>query len=320
MFRPGHPCSGTAILAGRGGAALLGRSQTACQTKIIIFSIFPLAIADPFCRIGAHKRTASKIKNLKSLRLQLPILLVESKRTTEDTMKVADGNDKLGKGCVVVSRPVGDTCPSSCVYLNNGCYAEQSEKQYPNVRPAGFHNIITEKNRIRAMILDARKRGKSIRWHERGDWFLNGQLDHDYLTNVKDACESILADGLDLPEMWFYTHIYDAALVSLDKYMAVYASIHNDADMQAAKDAGFQLFAWCDSDEKIAPKRPKANKKKADAWRASLPKMVVLNNEKFVVCPEIRRGRGVVTCTGTKDSIACDMCVRGLANVLFPSH
>lgn len=233
-------------------------------------------------------------------------------------MKVADGNDKLGKGCVVVSRPVGDTCPSSCVYLNNGCYAEQSEKQYPNVRPAGFQNIITEKHRIRAMILDARKRGKSIRWHERGDWFLNGQLDCEYLQNVKDACESILADGLDLPDMWFYTHIYDEALVALEKYMAVYASIHNHEDMGLAMAAGFKRFAWCDSDNKIAPTRPRG--KKADAWRASLPKMVVLNNEKFVVCPEIRRGRSEITCTGTKDSIACNLCVRGLANVLFPAH
>jgi hypothetical protein len=43
-------------------------------------------------------------------------------------MKTADGNDKLGKGCIVVSRPVGDTCPSDCDYLNNGCYAEHTEK------------------------------------------------------------------------------------------------------------------------------------------------------------------------------------------------
>ena len=43
-------------------------------------------------------------------------------------MKVANGNDKLGKGCLVVSRPVGDTCPSSCDFLGNGCYAEQTEK------------------------------------------------------------------------------------------------------------------------------------------------------------------------------------------------
>jgi hypothetical protein len=234
-------------------------------------------------------------------------------------MKVANGNDKLGKGCLVVSRPVGDTCPNSCAFLGNGCYAEQTEKMYPNVRPAGMQNLITERGRIRAMILDAKRQGKSIRWHERGDWFLNDELDTNYVENVTWACESILADGDSLPDMWFYTHIYDSRLVAMVKYMNVYASIHNADDYKSAKSAGFKRFAWCDSDMKIAPKRPRS-KAKADAWRQALPKLVVLEGEKYVTCPEIRRGRGVVTCTPTKGSVACDLCVRGLANVLFPSH
>lgn len=238
-------------------------------------------------------------------------------------MKAADGNGKLGN-CVVVSRPVGDTCPGAdsdypCEFLNNGCYAEATERQYKNAREAGFHNIVTEKNRIRAMIVDAERRGKSIRWHERGDWFLNGKIDTDYIGNVRWACQSILDNGGRLPRMWFYTHIYDSIVAGLSDYMMVYASVHNAEDMQTAKAAGFQLFAWCDSDKKIAPKRPK-HKAKADVWRASLPKLVILEGERFVVCPEIRRGRSEITCTGTKDSVACNMCVRGLANVLFPAH
>jgi len=47
---------------------------------------------------------------------------------------------------------------------------------------------------------------------------------------------------------------------------------------------------------------------------------VVLNGAKFVTCPEIRRGRATITCTGTKDSLECNLCVKGLANVLFPAH
>jgi len=235
-------------------------------------------------------------------------------------MKVADGNAKLGTGCVVVSRPVGDTCPPTCAFLGDGCYAEATERQYKNAREAGFKNIITEVARIRAMIIDAIKRNKSIRWHERGDWFLDGKLDKEYVDNVCVACESVINSGYTLPDMWFYTHIYDSRLPSkLGKYMAVYASVHNDNDMGEALAQGFKLFAWCDSDEKIAPKRPRS-KVKAQAWRESLPKLVVLNGTKFVTCPEIRRGRGVVTCTPTKSSVACNLCVRGLANVLFPSH
>ena len=234
-------------------------------------------------------------------------------------MKVADGNDKLGKGCLVVSRPVGKTCPSDCDFLDNGCYAEQTEKMYPNVRPAGMQNLITEKHRIRSMILDAVSKNKSIRWHERGDWFLDGVLDTEYVDNVMWACESIVADGTSLPDMWFYTHIYDSRLVAMEKYMNVYASIHDSNDKAQAVAAGFKLFAWCDSDTKIAPKRPRS-KVKADAWRKSLPKLVIIDGDKYITCPEIRRGRGVVTCTPTKGSVDCNLCVKGLANVLFPSH
>lgn len=239
-------------------------------------------------------------------------------------MKTADGNDKLGKNCIVVSRPVGDTCPDEnsdypCEFLNNGCYAEATERQYANARTAGLHNVVTEKNRIRAMIVDAERRNKSIRWHERGDWFRNGKVDADYIGNVRWACQSILENGGRLPRMWFYTHIYDSLVASLDDYMMVYASVHNVEDKRQAEAAGFKLFAWCDSDMLVASKRPKS-KAKADAWRKSLPKLVILDDTKFVVCPEIRRGRDVITCTGTKDSIACDLCVKGLANVLFPCH
>jgi hypothetical protein len=48
--------------------------------------------------------------------------------------------------------------------------------------------------------------------------------------------------------------------------------------------------------------------------------LVIIDDTKYVTCPEIRRGRGVVTCTPTKGSVSCDLCVRGLANVLFPAH
>jgi len=267
-------------------------------------------------------RAKPKIKNNSRLGVDEDDICDILERQTHGVydMKTANGNDKLGKeNCIVVSRPVGDTCPSSCAFLGNGCYAEQSEKMYPGVRPAGMQNVITERGRIRSMIIDAERKSKSIRWHERGDWFLDGKLDTDYVDNVVWACESILADGGSLPDMWFYTHIYDSRLVSLDKYMAVYASVHNAQDVLDAKAVGFKLFAWCDSDQKIATKRPRG-KVKAQQWRDSLPKLVVIDNEKYVTCPEIRRGRGVVTCTPTKNSVACNLCVKGLANVLFPSH
>ena len=72
-------------------------------------------------------------------------------------------------------------------------------------------------------------------------------------------------------------------------------------------------------EQKLDAKLAKS-KAKADAWRKALPKLVILNATKFVVCPEIRRGRATITCTGTKDSISCDLCVRGLANEIGRAH
>jgi len=237
-------------------------------------------------------------------------------------MQFSKGNEKLGDGCLVVSRAVGDTCPSSCDFLGNGCYAENTENIFKNSRAVGLRNMITEKNLIRAMIVEAIKKEVAIRWHERGDFFKNGELDCEYVDNIVWACESLLSEGKELPEMWVYSHIYDSRIVNhLSKYMVVYASVHNSDHKEAASNAGFKYFAWCDTDNVYSPKKPRG-KAKVEAWRKALPKLAIIDNERYITCPEMRRGRqaGGVTCTGTKDSVECNLCVKGLANVLFLNH
>jgi hypothetical protein len=237
-------------------------------------------------------------------------------------MQFSKGNEKLGDGCLVVSRAVGDTCPSSCDFLGNGCYAENTENIFKNSRAVGLRNMITEKNLIRAMIVEAIKKEVAIRWHERGDFFKNGELDMEYVENIVWACESLLSESKELPEMWVYSHIYDNRIVNqLSKYMVVYASVHNSDHKEAASNAGFKYFAWCDTDNVYSPKKPRS-KGKIEAWRKALPKLAIIDNERYITCPEMRRGRqaGGVTCTGTKDSVECNLCVKGLANVLFLNH
>lgn len=237
-------------------------------------------------------------------------------------MQFSKGNEKLGDGCLVVSRAVGDTCPSTCDFLGNGCYAENTENIFKNSRAVGLRNMITEKNLIRAMIVEAIKKEVAIRWHERGDFFKNGELDCEYVDNIVWACESLLSEGKELPEMWVYSHIYDSRIVNqLSKYMVVYASVHNSDHKEAASNAGFKYFAWCDTDNVYSPKKPRG-KAKVEAWRKALPKLAIIDNERYITCPEMRRGRqaGGVTCTGTKDSVECNLCVKGLANVLFLNH
>ena len=236
-------------------------------------------------------------------------------------MQASKGNDKLGNGCLVVSRAVGDTCPPTCDFLGNGCYAEGTERIFKQSRAVGLRNMITEAGKIRSMILMAIKDSRSLRWHERGDFYNNGILDLEYIGNIVQACDSIVAEGKELPDMWAYTHIYDHRIVQmLGKYIVLYASVHNNEQKQEAIDAGFTLFAWCDTAQKYAPKKKRG--KAGLEQRQTAPKLVIIEDEKYITCPEMRRGRqaGGVTCTGTKDTIVCNMCVKGLANVLFLNH
>lgn len=228
-------------------------------------------------------------------------------------MKYAIGNEKLGENCIVVSRPVGDTCPNSCEFLGNGCYAQATEKRFPNARTAGFANLITEWNTIRSMMVHAEKNNYTIRWHERGDFLKDGNLDMEYIENIERACLDILRKGGRLPKMWSYTHFYDSRIITrLSSFIKIYASVHSSQDLESAKRAGFKLFAWCDTNGSIAKHKKGGN---PDA-----PKITELHGEKFVTCPEMRKGRNKITCTGKKGGIACNLCTFGLANVAFLEH
>lgn len=224
-------------------------------------------------------------------------------------MKFANGNSKLGTGCFVVSRPVGDTCPTSCQFLNNGCYAQATEKRFPNARTVGMTNLITDKNKIRALILESIKKKKSLRLHERGDFGINNDIDWDYVNNWVWACESVLIGGVGLPSIWTYTHFYNKDLYTkLSPYMALYASVHNSEDKKKAEEAGFKFFAWCDTDNKFG------------SGSSASPKTVIIDGNKYVTCPEMRRGRDKITCAGSKNTLTCNLCIKGLANVLFLEH
>jgi hypothetical protein len=224
-------------------------------------------------------------------------------------MKYAVGNDKLGKNCLIVSRPVGLTCPSDCFFLHNGCYAEFTEKRFPNARKAAEQNIVVSYKDIIGVIEKAIEKNKSIRFNERGDLGLNDKPDLEYIGSIKKAIKELRKENKELPKMWVYSHFYDKAISSLSNYgIYVYASVHNKDDLIKAKKAGFKLFAWC------------SDIKRKKGSNESIPKLYVIENEKFITCPEQRRGRDEITCTGDKDSIACNLCVKGLANVLFLNH
>lgn len=237
---------------------------------------------------------------------------------------VLEGNAKIGSNAASLSRPVGDTCPSSCTMLGNGCYAETTEKLRPNVRGSTMANLVSDRNRLRAFLLHAAMAGKDVRFHVSGDFMKSGKLDLAYLSDLRWACESITSRGGELPKMWVYSHVLRREVAALaDLGIAVYASIHTAADLRKAKQAGFKLFALADLSGGLVAPAPRGGAnyaKRSSDWRASLPRWVELAGERFLVCPEQRRGRGVVSCSGGLDSLACKWCVNGRGNVAFGAH
>jgi len=235
-----------------------------------------------------------------------------------------EGNSKIGANALALSRPVGDTCPPSCSALGNGCYAEKTEKVFPGVRPAVMENRVSDWNRLRSLFLLASAQGRPVRLHVGGDFMLDGKLDRPYLANIRKACESITSRGGELPMIWVYSHVIRREVARLSEVgIAVYASIHTASDLRKARRAGFTLFALADLSGKLVPPAPRGGNnyaKRMDDWRDTLPKWITLDGERFLVCPEQRRGRGVVSCAGSIDSIACQWCVNGRGNVVFALH
>lgn len=171
--------------------------------------------------------------------------------TKNNTISVShEGNTKLGPKISVFSRAVGDTCPTSCELLGNGCYAQRTERIYTTARRAGLRNVrIQDWQKLRSFILDAAAKNNAIRWHERGDFLKLDSLgrkivDRPYISNIIRAVESIKQDGIDVPKMLCYTHVYSPYIIPLQNYMTLYASVDSAADFRAAKRVGFKLFAW----------------------------------------------------------------------------
>ncbi len=236
-------------------------------------------------------------------------------------MKTAIGNAKLGSKVIVVSRPVDDTCPDSCHYLNNGCYAQATEKRFPNARKAGFSNMFSDVNSVRRTIRASMDSGMPIRIHERGDFVrINSRgkklLDKKYLNAWCSALAKF--DKSELPSIWLYTHcLTESAILKLEKFgVSVYASVNTEKEYETAKKTGFKLFAFCS----------KFRKKKGGS--KDFPKYTdqAITTERTLVCPEQRLGRNRVTCCGSVKSYkfekttACNWCVKGKGDIVFLEH
>lgn len=219
-------------------------------------------------------------------------------------MKYSQFNSKVGNA-LIISRPTITTCPTSCYFAGNGCYAERSEKRFPNSRKFIENNIELSEEEILTLLKDVVKLKLPIRINANGDLGLNDKVDIKYINTWKKA----LSKSKYKPTIWLYTHFYSRHISSLSYYgVNVYASIHNKDDYKKAKRAGFKLYAYVSTDRQ----------KKGGSYE--YPKYVETILGRTLVCPENRLGRDRVTCAGTSTSTACNFCVHGRGNICFLSH
>lgn len=198
-------------------------------------------------------------------------------------------NKKLGEGVATTYLPVGTvedggTCPSTCPFLGNGCYAQKGRVNL-HVRATMGCNPIEEAEMIRTA---SPKPGQMLRLHVSGDFVSNAHL------KAVDAAVAVwTAKGGG--GAWAYTHNWRELDPKNAKHFNLIASVHSIEDGIAAKAAGYKSFALATA--------------KHDGKKAYFAE-----GEKMLPCPQQTSG-GAVTC---KD---CRLCLKpGAVNVDFAKH
>jgi len=131
------------------------------------------------------------------------------------TVRIANGNDKLGKDIPNVNTAPPLTC-TSMPCLTSGCYAMKSFHRYPNVRESQFHNTNLYYNHPELYFNDIinqmnrkRKPTPYFRWHSSGEiidlaYFEGMKKVARALPNTKFLCFTkkflILSKMRDVPE------------------------------------------------------------------------------------------------------------------------
>ena len=148
-------------------------------------------------------------------------------------------NYKLGRDAMVTYRKVGLTCPSTCEYLNAGCYAQKyhsdmSAKHAPHDAER-FDSEMTIKT---ASFLHKDKKPSMLRFHTSGDVMLYDKPQHDYI-DMLNKWADIYTNRLKI-NVINYTHAWkEQDVQSIKKYTR--ASVHNIQDAKEAIRNGWHV-------------------------------------------------------------------------------
>lgn len=199
-------------------------------------------------------------------------------------------NTKTGP-MVNTYRPVGDTCPSDCYFLNNGCYAQ---RHHVGMHARKSAHDVHEMNRALS------GGANMVRHHVSGDFFKNNMFDREYFDYIMN---------------WHRTH----------PYMKGYAYTHRIADIldagitAADLPSNFVLMASLDpnSDSDELRERVGAAGFKYARVGGTYKEAAASRRKTEVLCPNQvakKEGGRNITC------LECKLCTHGKANVVFIKH
>jgi hypothetical protein len=144
-------------------------------------------------------------------------------------------------------RAVGRSCPTDCVLLNNGCYAQGG-----NVNLHQRERVSETDGEIFAREIDRIPSGSVVRLHVSGDVMrdqgLNGStaVDTDYLQAIVDTARA-------RPDITFYGYTHAWKRINRNAYawpdnLTLNASVDRPEDMQDAVSAGWPITTVVPSD------------------------------------------------------------------------
>lgn len=175
-------------------------------------------------------------------------------------------------------RMVGDTCPSSCKLLNNGCYAQKGKVLFHQKKaPADANDGAVLLEFIRGLTPKHK-----LRHNVSGDLFVGDEPDEAYIT-------ALVQGHSERPDVvgWGYTHGWkklDATRLRLPN-LVINASCDNLDDLRAAREAGWAQVIVLEKGEHRR-------------------RLKLADDVDVVVCPQQTSG-GKIGCTD------CGLCWRG---------